>query len=1010
MKNKILQNLVLPKLLILIFLLIGLDVFAGTQTLSTKQTFQNRTITIAKGDTLLISSSITFTGCEIVNNGVIVNNGAMLLGDGTTLENNNILNNNLSIVIGTIASSGMAEVTFTNNSTLSNSSTATIRINTLGYLANYRILNNSGTVNNMGGIYNDYGEGLLDNMGTIYCKSHNKADTTCKGYCGLCGNLLINEANFPDESFRGALVGLYDKDSTYSIADSKNITSMDLSHKHYSIVDFTGLSYFTGLKIFDCNYLSITDLDVSKNTKLEYIGVFGCEELDSITGLSSCPSLTSLFATDSKLKKLDVTGNPLLDSLEVDGCELEELNLKKNTKLTYLSFCNNKISSIDLSKCTSLKTLSASTNNLTSLSLTKNTNLIDFACCCNKLTTLNVSKNTKLEYLNARDNQLLKMDLSNNKSLKSVNLTNNGRVLDLIPCRFTFNQLESTLVDSLISDVKGAKYVKNTDGSFYYIPTSDTITYRYAIHSSTSSADSTFTITSEHVKEHVYDINGLCSYCGLQCAHKIIKNGFCSVCHAFSEDVETFDVSLPVNVSVRDTAYPSYAKVTLNDKYETEIPYGWVKTNSASTGSQTVNLAYVIGAIVDASTTFTDVLMKLKTDVVLDSLDFVSVYTIGGLSDQTVFTLNGKTFDYASVDSTKGLVSLSTMVTPNYSKVLNVTDLVLPSLGGEMIPEEFTAVVDDSIQTQVVGLWMNGTDASAALDSFVSSYKTASSKDADLTWTEFVLSQKSVVCDSDPVTFLFVTLADKVLPCTKVLVGGSDVSAMVYDSVNYCLVAAKTIASTIKTIEILDIASLKEGGKLCAEKHKVIINGQTELEYYVAWSVGSATEAVDLAMSTYKVAKLMDPEADCNSALQEMNCFAYRPKDSVSFVSLIPLQGVDDSTKIVYNGDKAPSYVSYDSVTRILTVANYFEPTNDVVDHTQNIVSVYPNPVTDVVTVSCEKAKGISIYDLLNREILSRNVTSDDMNLDLSDLPQGSYLLKVICKNGSSSVMKLLKR
>lgn len=78
-------------------------------------------------------------------------------------------------------------------------------------------------------------------------------------------------------------------------------------------------------------------------------------------------------------------------------------------------------------------------------------------------------------------------------------------------------------------------------------------------------------------------------------------------------------------------------------------------------------------------------------------------------------------------------------------------------------------------------------------------------------------------------------------------------------------------------------------------------------------------------------------------------------------------------------------------------------------DFDSNSFSVYPNPAKDVVNfVSVNTIERITIYNLLGQELLTKEINSKDFNLDISNLSNSTYIVKLINNNKSQSV-KLIK-
>ena len=162
------------------------------------------------------------------------------------------------------------------------------------------------------------------------------------------GDVIINAANFPDDTFRSYVSSKFDTNGNgmLSPAELAAVRSINCSEK--SIENLKGVEHFTALMNLSCYENQLTSLDVSKNTALM-----------SLTCYSN---------------------------------QLTSLNLGNNSVLTYLSCYENQLTSLDVSKNTALKTLTCYSNQLRSLDVSKNTALTLLWCDGNHLTSLDVSK------------------------------------------------------------------------------------------------------------------------------------------------------------------------------------------------------------------------------------------------------------------------------------------------------------------------------------------------------------------------------------------------------------------------------------------------------------------------------------------------------------------------------------------------------------------------------------------------------------------------------------------
>lgn len=81
---------------------------------------------------------------------------------------------------------------------------------------------------------------------------------------------------------------------------------------------------------------------------------------------------------------------------------------------------------------------------------------------------------------------------------------------------------------------------------------------------------------------------------------------------------------------------------------------------------------------------------------------------------------------------------------------------------------------------------------------------------------------------------------------------------------------------------------------------------------------------------------------------------------------------------------------------------------NDI--SSNSMTKAYPNPLVNQVNFeSKEQIKSISIYNLLGQEVFKSNGNSNQMTVDLSSLPIGTYVAKIKTDKGAESI-KLIKK
>lgn len=90
-----------------------------------------------------------------------------------------------------------------------------------------------------------------------------------------------------------------------------------------------------------------------------------------------------------------------------------------------------------------------------------------------------------------------------------------------------------------------------------------------------------------------------------------------------------------------------------------------------------------------------------------------------------------------------------------------------------------------------------------------------------------------------------------------------------------------------------------------------------------------------------------------------------------------------------------------------ITTYNYGEATANVNDFSLVDVKVYPNPATNFIKVSAENVaiKNIELYTILGKKIMTS--TKDDLNIE--NLVNGVYVLKIQSKEGDFATKRIIK-
>ncbi len=347
----------------------------------------------------------------------------------------------------------------------------------------------------------------------------------------LVGKVVINETNFPDDTFRKYVMQFdTDENGSFSSDEIQAVQEMGVNgtdEEPGDIASLKGIEYFTALKGLDCNYNQLTSLDVSNNTAL--IGLNCVGNIYTITlSEDNTFDMTTLPGMDvSKVSNITggtIKGNILTgddsDATAViydydcgNGKTAQfKLVVKVSAKVAFNetnfpdskfresikefdtdgngSFSNTEIRAIkeinvwskDIASLkgieyfTALKSLKCGANELTNLDVSKNTALEYLECRSNQLTNINLSRNTVLKVLICDCNSLTSLDVSKNTALKKLFCDSNKYTI-IISKDNTFDMSALPGMDvSKVSNIKGGTIKGNiltvNSGAW-------TVTYQY---------------------------------------------------------------------------------------------------------------------------------------------------------------------------------------------------------------------------------------------------------------------------------------------------------------------------------------------------------------------------------------------------------------------------------------------------------------------------------------------------------------------------------------------------
>lgn len=128
--------------------------------------------------------------------------------------------------------------------------------------------------------------------------------------------------------------------------------------------------------------------------------------------------------------------------------------------------------------------------------------------------------------------------------------------------------------------------------------------------------------------------------------------------------------------------------------------------------------------------------------------------------------------------------------------------------------------------------------------------------------------------------------------------------------------------------------------------------------------------------------------------------------------SISPADGYEIE-QVIVDGENAGTDATYlfSEVAANHTITVVFRLINLGTHHPDAIaVNIYPNPVKDVLNISyTQNMTGLELYNLLGQRVMVKTLNDTQARMDLSGLPNGTYLLKVASDKNTNTI-KVVKQ
>lgn len=236
--------------------------------------------------------------------------------------------------------------------------------------------------------------------------------------------------NIPDIHFETKLIelgidsdGIVNQQMLRSDAEKLDRLDLNLSTDTGKIIDFTGIEGFVNITYLSAAGQEIEDVDLSFNTKLDTIFLYG-NYLTNID-ISNNPNLILLDIQSNEL--IAITGlskSTNLKKANLSFNNFEEISIN-NTSIETLLISHNLLKSIDTKDALNLKNVFIILNQLTTVDFSSNRLLETLVISGNNLQNIDLEKNTSLTHLYSSSNLLASLDVSNNPELIDLRVDRN---------------------------------------------------------------------------------------------------------------------------------------------------------------------------------------------------------------------------------------------------------------------------------------------------------------------------------------------------------------------------------------------------------------------------------------------------------------------------------------------------------------------------------------------------------------------------------------------------------
>ena len=87
-----------------------------------------------------------------------------------------------------------------------------------------------------------------------------------------------------------------------------------------------------------------------------------------------------------------------------------------------------------------------------------------------------------------------------------------------------------------------------------------------------------------------------------------------------------------------------------------------------------------------------------------------------------------------------------------------------------------------------------------------------------------------------------------------------------------------------------------------------------------------------------------------------------------------------------------------------------YQDHTSVAENQENVYNIYPNPTNGNITICGDEINMVEVYNICGQKVMTIEANSSNVNVNMSALTTGVYMVKITDKNGNETVNKVVKK